>query len=524
MKTVDAMNGPMPLALAIALATTLLLGGMLLWLAMHSLLDRGRWSHALGTVVSHGEVGPAEGTGRGYRYPMDVGIEFRGTDGQTWRFVEKLYAADIIPDYNIGAPVPVRYLAADPKATADTHSSGTLAGAIFLLVVGLLLVLPAAFYAAIQFGLLEKFLGHNPLDYIALILCSSVGIAVFLVPALAVGIARAQFLSTAVPAQLRVVGIQKDEIVLSHQESDSGSAQSSTQAEYLQFELMAPNRPVLKTAEKLLSTQSSPPYAVGEVLQVLYAPDDPGNWIRDRWTSRWLAAVALAAAGLLLLAGGWLLQPGAKELADEQALQQAFDRLGSARGADEQRKAADEVFKAAARTEPAQAHEVFVDSFAPDKLKAVLALWKPMRDAAASYSLKATDPLPERWPAQPGDGIVYYVYPRSQVQPGVENRGEPIAQVTASPAGSPVVKPLAQSLVPLGAAVTPGAAEAGSNEAAQVARAWVARQRTFASLSPGAREALKAWYCGNSGAGDPVLAKMMRLHHADFLAWLSCPP
>lgn len=528
MKAVSGMDGPIPLGVTIALAAMLLLGGLLLWLSLQSLLDRGRWSQALGTVISHSEVGPAESSGRGYRYPMDVGIEFRGTNGQTYRFVEKHYASDIIPDYNIGAPVGVRYLADDPKATADTHSSGTLAGAIVLLVIGLLLVLPVTLCAAIQFGVLEKFLGRNPLDHIGLIACSSAGIAVFLVPALAVGIARMQFLSTAVPAQLRVVGVQKDEIVLSHQESDSGSAESSTAAEYAQYELTSANRPVLRMGERFPSSQSAPPYAVGEVMQVLYTPDSPRNWIRDRWISRWLATVVLAAAGLLLLGIGWLLRPSAKERADEQALQQAFDRLDTARGADDQRKAAEEVFKAAERAEPAQSREVFVDSFAPDKLKAVLALWKPMRDTAASYSLKATDPLPERWPPQPGDGIVYYVYPRSQVQPGVENRGEPIAQVTASPNGSPVVKPLAQTLVPLGA-VTPGTTDqasdqTGSNEVVQVARAWVARERTFASLSPSARAALKTHYCGGPGTGDPVLAKMMRLHHADFLAWLSCPP
>lgn len=526
----DPISGP----LGIAAVIVLLLGCALLWFALHSLLDRRHWSNALGNVVSHGPVQPAESVGRSsYRYPMEVGFEFRAEDGQTYRFAKTLDAADVIPDYNIGAVVVVRYRAEDPRATADPNPSGAFAGAIFMLMLGLLLVLPTALYAGIQYGFLEGIFARRALDNSGFVLCASAGVAVFLVPALALAISRWQFLSGAAEAQLRVIGFQKDAIVLSQHESESGGYEASTEAEYTQFELISPNRPVLRIAERLPSRQGSRPYTAGQVLQVLYPPQDPGHWIRDRWTSRWLGAVILGGAGLLLIGIGWLLRPSPKQLADQAAIEKAFDRLDSAHGEAERSAASRAVFEAVEKAEPAPAADTVVSTFAPEKLGPVVSLWKGIvrggsPDFYKSYSLKATEPMPERWPAQVGDGIVYYVFPSSRAMPEVENRAEPIARVMQRAGKSPRVEPLAQSLVPLGsvAVAPPGKAEteAESREAVQVARAWVAQKRSFASLRPSALDALKQYYCQRLDLGDPVLSKVLRQHHADFLQWLSCPP
>ncbi len=526
MKAMDSISTP----LATGALILLLIGGVLLWLGLHNLLDRRRWSEALGTVVSHGEVQQAESVGRRDRYPMDVGIEFRAGDGQTVRFSKTLYAADVIPDYNVGALVAVRYRAEDPRGTADPNPSGAFAGAVFLLMLGLLLMLPVVLYGAIQYGFLEWAFARRPFENTAFVLCASAGIALFLVPALALCVNQLRFQSGAVEGQLRVIGFQKDAIVLSKHESDSGSSEMSTEAEYTQFELTAPNHPALRLAERLPSQQGSRPYTAGQVLQVLYAPQDPRHWIRDRWTSRWLGAVLLGGAGFLLLGIGWLLRPGQKELADQAAIERAFDRLDRAHGEAERDKASQAVFEAVERAEPATSGETFVDSFAPDKLGPVTSLWQGLvrkgpADSYKPYSLRATDPLPEHWPAQPGDGLVYYVFPSNRIGPGIENQAEPIARVTLRAGKSPLVEPLAQQLTPLGSVMAraPGAAAATGNEATQVARAWVAQKRSFASLRPSAQDALKGYYCERLGSGDRVLPKMLRQHHGDFLQWLSCP-
>ncbi len=241
----------------------------------------------------------------------------------------------------------------------------------------------------------------------------------------------------------------------------------------------------------------------------------------------------LGGAGFLLIGVGWLLRPSPKELADQAAIEKAFDRLDSARSVEERSKASSAVFEAVERAEPAAATDNVVSTFAPEKLGPVVSLWKGIvqggsPDFYKPYSLKATEPVPERWPAQVGDGIVYYVFPSSRAMPEIENQAEPIARVTVRSGKPPVVEPLAQSVVPLGSMATrpPGQGQTGAeqSEAVQVARAWVARQRSFASLRPAALDALKLYYCQRLGSGDPVLPKVLRQHHADFLQWLSCPP
>lgn len=286
----------------------LLFGGALLWFGLHGLLGR-HWSKALGTVVSHGQVQQAETVGRRNRYPMEVGIEFRAQDGQTYRISPTFDATDVIPDYNLGARVTVRYQAEDPRGSADPDPSGAAAGSVLLVMLGLLLTLPIALWGAIQYGFLESVFARRPFENIGFVLCASTGIASFLVPALALCIGQLRFQSNAVEGQLRVIGFQKDTIVLLHRQSDSGSAEMSTEAEYTQFELTASDQPTLKIAERLPSRQGSRPYTVGQVLNVLYVPEDPRHWIRDRWTSRWLGAVLLGGAGLLLIGVGWLLRP-----------------------------------------------------------------------------------------------------------------------------------------------------------------------------------------------------------------------
>lgn len=508
-----------------------LLGGALLLFALWHLFKRRRWRAALGRVVSHGAVEPpAPGASRPV-YWMDVGIEFRADDGQTFRFSEKVRALDVIPAFNKGALIAVRYRPEDPHATADTHASGDLGGSIFLVIVGLLLVLPAAFYGAMRRGLAADRFAGGPLDNIALILCSSIGIAVFLLPALLLAFARLRFLATAVPAQMRVVALQKEELVLSHVQNESGSAETATQAAYVQFELTPLNQPSMRIAQSLPTGQTQPPpFTVGEVMQVLYAPGDPNRWIQDRWSSRWLGALLLAAAGLALLAGGWLLRPSAAEVAHDHAIQAAFDELRAAKGTAQEATASRDVFNL---MEQEQVTQTAQDTFALEKLREVVALWDgirsgesaPGRNQSRDYSLRATEPLPERWPPQSGDGIVYYVYPYRAL-PDAGDPAEPIAQVTVRAGHPPEVRPLAQSLAPLGVVPLrpPGAEDnaLAQDEAVQVARAWIMRKHSFASLSPHARDALKPYYCRRLGSGEAVLPKMMRLHHADFLDWLSC--
>jgi len=524
MKAMDSIVGPMGVGGLVAL----LLGCALLWFGLHGLLERRRWSEALGTVVSHGPVQPGESVGLQNRYPMEIGIEFHAQDGQAYRISKTVYATDVIPDYNIGAPVTVGYRADDPRGSADPEPAGLAAGSVFLLMLGLLLMLPTLLFAAIERGFLESVFARNATDGISFVVCTSAATALFLVPALALCIGQLRFQSGAVEGQLRVVGFQKDAIVISHHESEAGSAGMSTEAEYAQLELSAPNQQPQRIGE-LMPQQGSRPYTAGQVLRVRYRPQDPRHWVRDRWSGRWLGPVLLGGAGLLLIGAGWLMRPGAKELADQARLEKAFDRLDSARGDKEREQAASAVFEAAEQAErPAPAAAV-VDSFAPEKLRPVISLWQGLvqkgpADFFQPYSLKATDPVPERWPAQPGDGLVYYVFPAAQVMPGVENQAEPIAQVTVRAGKSPLVEPLAQLLAPLGSTAATAQGKAQPAEAELVARAWVAQKRSFAKLSPSAQEALRQYYCRRLGSGDRVLPKMLRLHHGEFLQWLSCPP
>ena len=527
MRAVDSIGSPV----ATGAMILVLLGGIaLIWFGLHGLIER-HWLQALGTVVSHGPVQQAEQVGLQYRYPMEVGIEFRAQDGQIYRLSQTVDAGEVIPDYNVGARIAIRYHAEDPRRSAEVEPSGYVAGSVFLIMVGLLLILPMVLYGAIQYGFMESVFSRRPLENLSVVLCTSAATALFLVPALALCIGQLRFQSSAVHGQLHVIGFQTDKIVLSHQESDSGSAEGSVETEYTQFELTAPNQPALRIAEALPSRQGSRPYSAGQVLQVVYDPLDPRHWVRDRWSSRWLGPVILGGFGLLIFGIGWMMRPGHKELADQAKLEQAFDRLDSARGEAERERASRAVFEAAEQTERPAASETFVDQFAPEKLGPVTSLWKGLvrkgpEDSYKPYSLTATDPVPERWPAQPGDGLVYYVFPSSRIGPGIDSQAEPIARVTVRAGKSPLVEPLAQQLTPLGSVTLrpPGTgATAAASEATQVARAWVAQKRSFASLAPSAQERLRGYYCERLGSGDRVLPKMLGLHHAEFLQWLSCP-